>query len=56
MADGGTSNVEIKNGKLISSKVNDKVNGTIEKGALTVVNAIVVHQTGGSTAASAPSL
>ena len=25
MADGGTSNVEIKNGKLISSKVNDKV-------------------------------
>lgn len=39
-------------GKLIHAKVTDKVNGKIEKGALAVVNAIVVHQTGAATAQS----
>lgn len=40
------------NGKLVHSKVTDKVNAKIEKGALATVHAIVVHQTGSSTAAS----
>ncbi len=39
-------------GKLIHSKVTDKVNAKIEKGALSTVHAVVVHQTGGSTATS----
>lgn len=39
-------------GKLVHSKVTDKVNPKIEKGALSTVHAIVVHQTGAATAAS----
>lgn len=42
----------ISNGKLVSPKVVDKVTAKIEKGALTTVSALVVHQTGGSNAAS----
>jgi N-acetyl-anhydromuramyl-L-alanine amidase AmpD len=44
--------VEIKGGKLVHAKVVDKVNAKIEKGSLTAVHAIVVHQTGAKTAAS----
>jgi N-acetyl-anhydromuramyl-L-alanine amidase AmpD len=40
-------------GKLVHKNVIDKVNGKIEKGVLKSVNAVVVHQTGGSTAESA---
>lgn len=43
----------IKNGKLLSPRVVDKVTGKIEKGALASVAALVVHQTGGSNAESA---
>jgi N-acetyl-anhydromuramyl-L-alanine amidase AmpD len=42
----------IKDGKLVSDKVIDKINSKIEKGGMSVVNAIVVHQTGSSTAES----
>lgn len=42
----------INNGKLVSSRVVDKVTAKIEKGALTSVAALVVHQTGGSNAES----
>jgi N-acetyl-anhydromuramyl-L-alanine amidase AmpD len=45
--------IEIKDGKLISPEVTQKISSQIEKGALSKVNAIVVHQTGGSTAESA---
>jgi len=38
--------VTIKDGKLISSQVVDKISSKIEKGALAKVNAIIVHQTG----------
>jgi len=48
----GQSAPTVKNGKLVSSKVFDKVKSKIEKGALTKVDAIVVHQTGSSSAAS----
>jgi N-acetyl-anhydromuramyl-L-alanine amidase AmpD len=40
-------------GKLISDKVTDKINPKIEKGAMLAVHALIVHQTGGDTAASA---
>lgn len=50
MADAET--IEIKDGKLISPKVTQKISSQIEKGALSKVSAIVVHQTGGSTAES----
>jgi len=40
-------------GKLIHRNVTDKVNNKIEKGKLSSVHAIVVHQTGGATAESA---
>ncbi|MCQ8104377.1 N-acetylmuramoyl-L-alanine amidase [Methylomonas sp. SURF-2] len=39
-------------GKLVHKNVTDKVNSAIEKGALSVVHAIVVHQTGAATAGS----
>ncbi|MBK9362852.1 MAG: N-acetylmuramoyl-L-alanine amidase [Rubrivivax sp.] len=39
-------------GKLVHAKVTDKVNAKIEKGALTVAHALVLHQTGAATAAS----
>jgi N-acetyl-anhydromuramyl-L-alanine amidase AmpD len=42
----------ISNGKLVSPKVVDKVTAKIEKGALATVSALIVHQTGGSNAAS----
>lgn len=42
----------ISNGKLVSPKVVDKVTANIEKGALTTVSALIVHQTGGSNATS----
>jgi N-acetyl-anhydromuramyl-L-alanine amidase AmpD len=42
----------LKNGKLISSEVTDKVTSPIEKGALQKVDAIIVHQTGGTSAES----
>lgn len=44
--------VEFNGGKLIHSKITDKVNSKIEKGALVAVHAIVLHQTGAATAAS----
>lgn len=44
--------VELKNGKLVSSRVTDKVVSTIEKGPLVKVDALVVHQSGGPTAES----
>ena len=44
--------VEFNGGKLIHSKVTDKVNSKIEKGTLVAVHAIVLHQTGASTSAS----
>jgi N-acetyl-anhydromuramyl-L-alanine amidase AmpD len=40
------------NGKLIASRVIDKITSKIEKGALTRVNAIIVHQTGSDSADS----
>jgi len=53
MADSGTSpRVTLKDGKLISPRIIDKVTGKIEHGALAAVHAIVLHQTGSSTAAS----
>lgn len=39
-------------GKLVHKNVTDKVNNKIEKGKLSKVSAIVVHQTGGATAES----
>jgi len=48
----GESTPAVKNGKLVASKVIDKVKSKIEKGSLTKVDAIVVHQTGSSSAAS----
>src|SRR5215475_1418629 len=48
----GESTPTVKNGKLVASKVTNKVKSKIEKGSLTKVNAIVVHQTGSSNAAS----
>jgi N-acetyl-anhydromuramyl-L-alanine amidase AmpD len=44
--------VVLANGKLVHKSIVDKVNNKIEKGALGTVNALVVHQTGGSTAES----
>lgn len=44
--------VTVKNGKLITSRVIDKVSSKIEKGALIYVSAIIIHQTGSSTAKS----
>jgi N-acetyl-anhydromuramyl-L-alanine amidase AmpD len=43
---------EIKNGKLISPRVTDKLTSKIEKGQMTGVAGIVVHQTGGANAQS----
>jgi N-acetyl-anhydromuramyl-L-alanine amidase AmpD len=43
---------EIKDGKLISSKVTYKGFPKIEKGSLSAVHALTIHQTGGKTAAS----
>jgi N-acetyl-anhydromuramyl-L-alanine amidase AmpD len=40
-------------GKLVSSKVVSSIEAKIEKGALIMVKALVVHQTGGSSAKSA---
>lgn len=40
-------------GKLVHANVADKINSKIEKGKLSSVSAIVVHQTGGATAESA---
>lgn len=42
----------IEDGKLIDPKVELKIYNKIEKGALAAVHALVVHQTGGSTAQS----
>lgn len=47
------SNPIIKDGKLISGNVIDKINPKIEKGAMSSVNGLVVHQTGGASAKSA---
>jgi len=43
---------QIKDGKLISSRVADRIQSGIEKGSLTTVHALVVHQTGAATSAS----
>lgn len=48
-----TDTPTIKNGKLLSPRVVDKITGKIEKGALASVAALVVHQTGGANAESA---
>lgn len=42
----------VSGGKLLHSRITDKVNSKIEKGLLATVHAIVLHQTGASTAAS----
>ncbi|WP_293367588.1 peptidoglycan recognition family protein [Nevskia sp.] len=47
-----TENVSCVGGKLIHPKITDKVNSKIEKGALDVVNALVIHQTGANSAES----
>lgn len=47
------STATVVNGKLVASRVIDKVTNKIEKGALSKVNAIVVHQTGSDSADSA---
>ncbi len=55
MAEAGTSTVQadkILDGKLVASKVTDKNFSGIEHGTLSTVNALIVHQTGGSTAES----
>lgn len=44
--------VILAGGKLVHKNIVDKVNNKIEKGALGTVHALVVHQTGGGTAAS----
>jgi N-acetyl-anhydromuramyl-L-alanine amidase AmpD len=44
--------VQVKDGKLIHSRVADKIDARIEKGALGAVHALVVHQTGAPTSAS----
>jgi N-acetyl-anhydromuramyl-L-alanine amidase AmpD len=44
--------VTVTEGKLIHAKISNKINSRIEKGTLAAVHAIVVHQTGASTAAS----
>jgi N-acetyl-anhydromuramyl-L-alanine amidase AmpD len=46
------STASIVNGKLISSRVIDKVTSKIEKGVLTKVQAIIIHQTGSDSADS----
>jgi N-acetyl-anhydromuramyl-L-alanine amidase AmpD len=43
---------KIIDGKLVSDQVTDKIFSEIEKGALTKIDAIVVHQTGGKTSQS----
>jgi N-acetyl-anhydromuramyl-L-alanine amidase AmpD len=43
---------EVKDGKLVSSKVTDKNFSKIEKGSLAAVHALIIHQTGATTAAS----
>jgi N-acetyl-anhydromuramyl-L-alanine amidase AmpD len=43
----------LSDGKLVTDNVTLKINSKIEKGALVAVHAIIVHQTGGDTAASA---
>lgn len=43
----------LNGGKLIAARVVDIVTSEIEKGALSSINALVVHQTGGSNAQSA---
>lgn len=48
-----TDTPTIKNGKLLSPRVVDKITGKIEKGALASVAALIVHQTGGANAESA---
>lgn len=47
-----TENASWVGGKLIHSKVADRVNSKIEKGALTKANALVIHQTGADSAES----
>jgi len=44
--------VRIKDGKLISSRVTDRIQAAIEKGSLAAVHALVVHQTGAATSDS----
>jgi hypothetical protein len=46
------STTSIVNGKLVASRVIDKVTSKIEKGALTKVSAIIIHQTGSDSAES----
>ena len=45
--------VTVKDGKLIDSKVIDRIDSKIEKGVLGSVHALVVHQTGAPTSDSA---
>jgi len=46
------STATVVNGRLIASRVIDKVSSKIEKGALNKVNAIIIHQTGSDNVAS----
>jgi len=41
---------KIINGKLVDTKINQKIYKSLHKGNITTLNAIVVHQTGASTA------
>jgi N-acetyl-anhydromuramyl-L-alanine amidase AmpD len=43
----------ITNGIVVDAKVTPKIESKIEKGAMSTVNGILVHQTGGTSAASA---
>ena len=43
----------ITNGTVVDTKVTRKLVPQIEKGAMTTINGIIVHQTGGTSAASA---
>lgn len=51
--DGSPAAPSLKGGKVLSPEVTDRITSRIEKGALSKVDAIVVHQTGGATAESA---
>jgi N-acetyl-anhydromuramyl-L-alanine amidase AmpD len=53
MAEPAEKAPEIKDGKLISAMVKINIMGSIEKGAMTSVSGIIVHQTGGKSANSA---
>ena len=44
---------QIRNGKLLAARVTDKVTSKVEKGQMSIIAGIIVHQTGGANAQSA---